>query len=596
MGLLQRACETYDYAAKDYCGVYDAAMGEPLAPVGHWIAKATIEITLAPDGTFLQASSVAKGEERTIYPVTTESAFRTSTKNAPHPLCEKLKNILPENQAKYEKYVDQLSSWANSDFSHPIIVAVQKYMRKATISEDLQKAKLLKYDKNGALKGDEFVRWIVSGIENENGACWKNRELFSLYMNWHKSRQTETHCICMVSGEMDVPSIMHPAGIVPSKGTAKLISSDDSDGCTYRGRFADESEALSIGYESSQKAHNALKWIIANQGVKVEGRCFVCWCPEGKKLPKPTGIMARKNIAQESRYTPTEYKASLQSILCSWKSDFSVMENAVTAVFDSATKGRLSLVYYSELKAHDFIDRLGYWDETCSWWNGDLGVVSPELFRIVDFAFGTLRKKKFETDDSTKKQIMLQLVKCRIDKKRIPAPIFHALVQRCGNLQIVPDDRDHDYLRAQLLFTACAVIRKYHIDYYKEEIEMALEPQKKDRSYQFGRLMAIMEKIEHDTYDSDEKREANIIRRQMTFVCRPFETFSSVMGHLKNAYYPHLSKSSKLFYEKTIEDIIEILTEEEYNINKPLNDTYLLGYYLQKKELYSKKSNNKEEE
>ena len=42
---------------------------------------------------------------------------------------------------------------------------------------------------------------------------------------------------------------------------------------------------------------------------------------------------------------------------------------------------------------------------------------------------------------------------------------------------------------------------------------MALEPGKQDRSYQFGRLLAVMEKVERDTYTDNENREPNAIRQ-----------------------------------------------------------------------------------
>ena len=50
---------------------------------------------------------------------------------------------------------------------------------------------------------------------------------------------------------------------------------------------------------------------------------------------------------------------------------------------------------------------------------------------------------------------------------------------------------------------------------------MALEPEKQDRSYQYGRLLAVLEKAERDTYSSDETREPNAIRMQPVFSQRP---------------------------------------------------------------------------
>ena len=58
---------------------------------------------------------------------------------------------------------------------------------------------------------------------------------------------------------------------------AKLISSNDKDNFTYRGRFATKEEAFAIGNETSQKVHNALKWIIRRQGGTYDTMVFATW-------------------------------------------------------------------------------------------------------------------------------------------------------------------------------------------------------------------------------------------------------------------------------------------------------------------------------
>lgn len=127
---------------------------------------------------------------------------------------------------------------------------------------------------------------------------------------------------------------------------------------------------------------------------------------------------------------------------------------------------------------------------------------------------------------------------------------------------------------------------------------MALEEYRKDRSYQFGRLLAIMEKIEKDTYESDEEREANAIRMQTVFVQRPGYATKIILGQLKNVYYPKLPPGLRGYYDKMIGQIMEIISAFDEEYNKSLSETYLLGYYLQKNALYTKKEkdNNSEVE
>ena len=614
MSLMQQAYDTYCYAEKSFAGVYNAGEKEPLAPVGHSITKADIEIVIDGNGRFISANTVAKGEEKTIFPVTEESAGRTS-KPVPHPLCDQLQYLIPfgyeskclgekkavegdcaSSDSKYRLYVEQLTSWAESRFTHPVLTSVLSYIKKKTIYEDLLAAGLIKIDEKKSIKNEkDFIRFIVNGIGAESGPCWTNRNLQRAFVEWYGSVQAGQSDFCMISGRKAIPAKQHAKGVVALNGNAKIISANDSNGFTFRGRFLSDKEALNVSYETSQKAHNALRWIVANHGEYIGGRCFACWNPQGKKLPKPGGIMIERKPGTEAAYTPTAYKEQLRKTILSWKSQFPKDEKAITVVLDAATTGRLSVNYYSEIQAKDFIERLGYWDETCCWINGDYGIQSPPLMKIIEYATGTLRSSGFEADDNIKKQVMVQLLACRLEKAVFPVSIERALVQKAGNLQIVPDDKEHGYLRRSLLFTACAAIRKYYIDHFKEEWEMSLDPLNKDRSYQFGRWMAIMEKIEKDTYESSDKRETNIIRRQHAFTGRPYATAVSVMGHLKTAYYPQLPVSTRSFYERKIEEIVEIISEDAASINKPLSDTYLLGYYLQKKELYTSNKEKTEE-
>ena len=84
---------------------------------------------------------------------------------------------------------------------------------------------------------------------------------------------------------------------------------------------------------------------------------------------------------------------------------------------------------------------------------------------------------------------------------------------------------------------------------------------------------------------------------QSVFVKRPAYAARVITEQLKNAYYPKLTPAGRTFYDKLIGQIMEVISEfgdSEYN--KPLADTYLLGYYLQQNVLYAKKNNEDERE
>ena len=580
MGLMQRAYETYEALAPKYAGIYDETQKEVFAPISHIVTKAEIEITIDLEGNFHSARSIGKDEGKIIIPVTEDSAGRTS-KPVAHPLCEQVGYLCCQDAEKYCLYVQQLNDWINSSYSHPILEAVLQYVNKKTILEDLKEANLLKID-NGKIKNEKsLVKWIVLGCEEPD--CTKNKKIFSLFISYYREKMNScAQDFCMLEGVRGRISNQHPKGIVAFNGNAKLVSANDGSGFTYRGRFFDDNQAVSISYDASQKAHSALRWLIANQGVSFGSRVFVCWNPDGIKLPDINNSFL---FAAEPLVKYSDYQLNLQKTLIGWKTNMPMDSKAIIAAFDAATTGRLALTYYNELLASDFLNRLYAWDESCCWFNGSFGIQSPALYNIILYAFGNRRdENKIECDDRIVKQQMQRLIACRIEKAMMPFDIERALVYRCGNLQLYEKG-----LREKILFTACAVIKKYHMDKAKEEWNLALEPNKKDRSYQFGRLLAIMEKAERDTYDRDEKREPNAIRLQPMFVQQPMKTSKTIIEQLKKAYFPRLNPGGRIFYDRLIAEIMNEISETNENWDAPLEDTYIMGYYLQKRELYQSK-------
>src|SRR5690606_16357893 len=68
---------------------------------------------------------------------------------------------------------------------------------------------------------------------------------------------------------------------------AKIISGNDTSGCTFRGRFTDLSQAVGVSLEVTQKAHNALRWLIRKQGTILVDFVVVSWAVAGEAIPDP---------------------------------------------------------------------------------------------------------------------------------------------------------------------------------------------------------------------------------------------------------------------------------------------------------------------
>lgn len=285
--------------------------------------------------------------------------------------------------------------------------------------------------------------------------------------------------------------------------------------------------------------------------------------------------MGRKSGTAQRAANPSQYQKQLREALSGWKEDLPQAAGVIIAVFDAATTGRLAVTYYNELLASDFLDRLHDWDASCCWENGAYGIQPPSLFQIVSWAFGTPRNGKAEIDDRVLKQQMQRLTACRVDRAPFPLDMERALVEKASHLLLYEGEN-----RQKLLFTACAAIRKYHYDHLKEEWDMALDKNCSDRSYLFGRLLAIADAVENSTYTGEDRRETNALRMQKAFALRPMATWRLLEEKLE-PYYKQLSPGLRQYYRNLTQEIVGKLSAADSNLNQKLDDIYLLGYYHQ---------------
>lgn len=206
-------------------------------------------------------------------------------------------------------------------------------------------------------------------------------------------------------------------------------------------------------------------------------------------------------------------------------------------------------------------------------------------------------------------------MRCMVDQLPIPYDLVRALCRKASS----PQCYEKWWNWEAVLTSACAVIAKYycydrykyHTDQTKQlvldqegvDFDMTIDDaMKENRSYLFGKLLATLEKVEQDAlWQKNESRETNAIRLQSAFVSHPMTTWKTLEEALL-PYYQQLHPAQTARYKKEIETITEQLMQTQTlqgdgwktELNRPLDETYLLGYYLQRKAL--KERNSKSEE
>ncbi len=584
MGLLSQAAKTFDLMRDEIGVLKEDTKYFPLVPLYHVKKSIELSVLLKADGTL---ESVSKITENGIIPATEEAQGRSGTTVAPFPLIDQVKYFIQDE--KREVYLNNLKRWCDFDPNNVSLQAIYYYVSNKSLSDDLEKAGISSKDSL-----EKNVGWIVES-NGYNIKTWDNKKLVESYTSFFKKENNwKKKEFCMISGKETLPIKIIPP--ISKFGLAKLISSNDKSDYSYRGRFIDSEEALSVGYDTTQKAINALSWLCGNQSVSIGRGYLLCWNPNGIEVQNPTLPLFNNNT--ERKVTYSDYKKALEDYVLAKTSRLLIdKQDVITVIFDIATTGRLSTKFYSELSLDDFLTNLASFDKECCWYScRDGEVKSPSLSQIVKFAFGA--GENFRVDGKISNAYYPILIERRVCNGRIPTEIFRKLVNKCSNLQIYM--KDGFRLSDELLFVTCAVMRKCMIDINQKEYAMALEKDLQDRSYQYGRLLAVFDKIEQDALSTTEsKRTSNAVRMQSMFIRRPGNTSRILLEKLKTGYYPRFSgvKEGLLaFYEKLIGEIMENISSFSLaDFDKPLDETYILGYYLQKNEFYKKKNTDSEE-
>lgn len=118
---------------------------------------------------------------------------------------------------------------------------------------------------------------------------------------------------------------------------------------------------------------------------------------------------------------------------------------------------------------------------------------------------------------------------------------------------------------------------------------MSLDENQKDRSYIFGRLLAIAQQIEEWALSTTgEKRDTNAERLMHQFKLHPYKTWGIITDKLK-PYMARLgSKGTSL--TELMTKVNSMIPYEEFTSQKKLNDSYILGYYCQRQVFIDEKN------
>lgn len=404
---------------------------------------------------------------------------------------------------------------------------------------------------------------------------------------------------------------MRPAGkqgkrIRSPKDKSKLISSNDTKGLTFRGRFKNAHECLSLGHETLQKATNALAWLIRNQGHDCEGRVFLAW---SSSTPLPDILSATNDVIGDEWSTPleitqpqtlTQWVESFDRAIKGYYHNFEKDPNAKAnvIVLDAITSGRLSICYYDEFSGRDFIRRIEKWHKSGRWIQhkevtdnkekkdkisrkskkrilGYVGVPSPRT--LIKACYGE------NVSDTKMKMELERIFNCIVQGRPLPIDMERCIVRRVVTMANTASGNKYYPWRHGIVEPACTVIcNRWNGTHSKEEeYKVALDEKNCNRDYLFGRLLAVADHMERSTFDGDEygSRLTNAMKYMEAFSMRPSKTWWTIHNRL----LPYMQKREKYGGKERLllGQITSLFTKEDFESNTPLGSLFLLGFYNQ---------------
>lgn len=635
MSWIQKLYETYEQ-----CKGNEPPGSGPLMPISHTPQQAHIEITLDDAGNFKGAKIVPK--EETIIPATEKSAGRAGAVCAPHALCDKLHYCAkdyPDFGGKklpfFNEYERQLSAWCNSAFSHPKARAILAYVSNNGVVADLVRERILHIGTDGKLltrwgseddtpeifrlltakdgerdQGDAFIRWHVREGNNPCSAVWKDNTLQDAWGLFDASIK-DTKGVCIVTGELDASlAVNHPKRIRHAGDGAKLISANDSSGFTFRGRFTDDKgqQACGVSYEVTQKAHNALRWLIQRQAYRNGDQVIITWSVAGKPVPDPfkdslSLFLDSAEISQEAANIEQPdvgdvgqaFAIKLRKAIAGYSTKLTPTEDVVVLGLDSATPGRMAITFYRELKGSDFLNRVQRWHEQNAWVQ-NIGketkfIGAPAPRDIAEAAYGR------RLDDNLRKSTVERLLPCIIDGAPLPRDLVESVVRRtCNRVSFEKDKSGNQWEWEKYLGIACALFRG---SYQEREYQMTLETERTSRDYLYGRLLSIAEHIEgRALYVGGEKRDTTAAKLMQRFADRPNSTWRTIELAL-TPYKSRLRAKRPAFMhgmETLLDEVVTKFEGDDFLSDRKLSGEFLLGYHCQRQTLVNPPKSDKPDE
>lgn len=596
--------------------VDDSAIG--IAPFGYSTVGVSFALNLAPDGALLDVFPLFIQEQRgkkTVElprPMAVPEAVKRTVKVDPNFTWDNVTYVLgiSDQEATKPKYGRErfeafrqhncdLLAGADSDAARAVVAFLNQHDPSSARSHPAIAGHL-----DTLLKGGNLV-FLVDGVYAHDDPAV--RGVWADYC----ARQGGMEMQCLVTGKMASPARLHPSlklrGGQPTGATLVGFNA-----AAYESYGREQGQVAPVSDDATFAYTTALKYLLSdanpNKKIHLGDTTVVYWAESQNRAFEPAfAAFVDPSELEEAASDQTGRKKAegdlgvvagkvrrgqavdLKALLANLGDEnprFYVLGLAPNA-------GRVSVRFFIGDPFESIVDNIMAHYR-------DLEIIKeyedqPTYLTVSRILYETVSKKAKDKDASP--LLAGAVMRAILTGAPYPAALFNAMITR-----IRADMDESSKGISKINYVRAAVIKAYLLRKYryqadhplKEVLTVALNEQSTNPAYVLGRLFAVLEKVQQEAIGNVN---ASIKDRYFTSACAaPATVFPLLLRlsqhHISKAEYGHMS-------DRRIQEILSLLDVERNPIPARLTldeqGVFVLGYYHQRKELWTAKPKNETE-
>lgn len=495
----------------------------------------------------------------------------------------------PERARECFKAFKQLHTNVLQNVSNTAAKVVINFVNNWDVDKAMEHPALAEY-LGEILAGGNFV-FKINGGEFVH----QNKEVRQA---WEKYKSNSDNAIvmqCLVTGKNSSIARLHPSikGVRGAQTAGGSLVSFNSSAYESYGR--DEQQGLNapVSEYAAFAYSTVLNYLLADNSHKIYlgDATIVFWAESPKKIYQDFmslylngGVANNDESLVNDEVAAGEVRAVLKKIAQGKPID------ELSDVFDEKTNfhilaispnaARLAVRFFISNSFGEFVKKIAMHYQ-------DLRIekqytTEPDAVPVWRILSETVSPKA--TDKAAAPLLAGAVLKAIITGSQYPLSLYNSIMIR------IKAERDINYYKASILKGYLS----RNTNKFKEVLTMSLNEQSDNKAYNFGRLFAVLEKVQKE---ANPGINSTIKDRYFTSACA---TPASVFPVLLRLSQHHISKAQYGYTsDKKIADILEKLDIENnpFPSNLSLNEqgVFVLGYYHQRNAFYQKNNNESED-